>query len=287
LANRRIVITNMNGQPKFSFPFLAVAEVARLPNSTALALLYTTCSMFGGLTSLHAVLLCSLPWFFAACASYALNDLIDEQVDIINHPKRPLPSASISRALALRVAVTSGGLAVLTTASFWPYTRPWPLIGLAGGLLYSLAVRRRHALTANILTATLVAIIPLSAIRSGSSGLLAVAAALFAMTVAREMKKDFLDRDGDRGYRAPGFLVSHRAAGSAWYLCFVAFALVALLWQVKASGSVSFWLAIVPLCIVIRLQVRAPRQNAVEEARLLKVAAYALIPALLFSGWHL
>src|SRR5436189_1170221 len=260
---------------------LALARLIRLPNALAIALLYLAASRYAATGSLQFIIISASAWFLAASASYLFNDLVDVHVDAINCPSRPLLHGDISR----RAAICAGLVIIMTVLLLCLALRPdvslCPLLGLSGGLFYSSFVRYRSAAAANILTATLIAVVPLSASPERRWPLVFIAVFLFAVTLARELKKDILDYEGDKQFRPEPVLRRYPRFGKLLFAFLIVAGLSATVMECGLSRSFSFCVSGMPLLLIIFNS--AGRNNASLDSRLLKLAAYSSVPALFLA----
>src|SRR6266545_2090129 len=188
-------------------------------------------------TKLPRLYVVMLRYVFAAIAlasSYvaatALNDLADEQIDKVNHPRdagRPLVEGTATRRELLVLHVVASGLALLAAAP----------LGLRGiGLLVSALVvsqiysARPVRLSYGVAGAPLVlgvgyVLVPYSLGIVAAGGDLrhawsALSCALFLLFAARIVLKDFRDREGDARYGKPTLLLRYgKTATCAASLC--------------------------------------------------------------------
>jgi 4-hydroxybenzoate polyprenyltransferase len=163
-------------------------------------------------------------YFFAAAAlasSYvaatALNDVADEEIDRINHPRdagRPLVEGRATRRDLLVLHVLASGLALLAAVPLGGRGLGVIAVALVIGQIYSACpVRLSHRIAgAPVVLGVAYVLVPFSlgAVAAGA-GLRhagsALTAALFLLFVARIVLKDFRDRDGDARYGKPTILL--------------------------------------------------------------------------------
>ncbi len=163
-------------------------------------------------------------------AATALNDLADEQIDKVNHPRdagRPLVEGTATRRELLVLHVVASGLALLAAAP----------LGLRGiGLLVSALVvsqiysARPVRLSYRVAGAPLLlgvgyVLVPYSLGIVAAGGDLrhawsALSCALFLLFAARIVLKDFRDREGDARYGKPTLLLRYgKTASCAASVC--------------------------------------------------------------------
>jgi 4-hydroxybenzoate polyprenyltransferase len=144
----------------------------------------------------------------------AVNDIADEQIDLVNHPRdngRPLVSGHASRRDLYRLHAASALLALVSAAAIGPAAVAVIGVSLAIAWTYSLPPVRfsyRTYLAPLVLGIAYVGVpYELGILASGGRDDLAFAAALFALFVARINLKDFRDRAGDALYGRPTLLL--------------------------------------------------------------------------------
>lgn len=134
-----------------------------------------------------------------AAGGYSFNDLRDVRSDRIAHPSRPLVTGALnsSSARVISLVATSLGILVLVLLDrvFLLFA---PLTALSL-VVYSLGLKDRFGFLGNVLTAALVAAIPLLAGLSASdvSSILPLALVGFGLTLSREILKDIEDQLAD------------------------------------------------------------------------------------------
>jgi 4-hydroxybenzoate polyprenyltransferase len=93
-----------------------ISELLHVPSSSMIFLLIFIPSTINGLSTLMAVLR-ALPLTLIAMAGFALNNYIDADKDIINKPKRAIPSGIISRWIALQLCTILYMVAIIILVS--------------------------------------------------------------------------------------------------------------------------------------------------------------------------
>lgn len=171
-------------------------------------------------------LLAALALASSYVAATALNDLADEEIDRVNHPRdagRPLVEGAASRRELLTLHLVASGLAVAAAVPLG-----WRAVALIGASLavsqaYSARPVRLSYRVAGAPVALGVAyvLIPyaLGIIVAGGSVHHAVstpAAALFMLFAARIVLKDFRDREGDALYGKPTLLLRFGKTPTCW-----------------------------------------------------------------------
>jgi 4-hydroxybenzoate polyprenyltransferase len=159
-------------------------------------------------------------------AATALNDLADEEIDRVNHPRdagRPLVEGTASRRDLLVLHVLASVLAVGAAVPLG-----WPAIALLGAALtisqaYSARPVRLSYCIAGAPLALGIAyvLVPYSLGIVAAHGDLGHAAstltaALFLLFAARIVLKDFRDRDGDAQYGKPTLLLRFGKSATCW-----------------------------------------------------------------------
>jgi 4-hydroxybenzoate polyprenyltransferase len=172
----------------------------------------------GGLDAVSLPLaLATLALASSYVAATSVNDVADEAIDRVNHPRdsgRPLVSGDAEPRDLRRLAVLAWGVALLAAAPLG--ARALALVGLslAIGVAYSarpLALSYRTWLAPLVLSVAYVAIpYALGAEAAGrvwTSSDVAVLASLLCLFLARIVLKDFRDRVGDAAYGRPTLLL--------------------------------------------------------------------------------
>ena len=150
-------------------------------------------------------------------AATALNDLADEDIDRINHPRdagRPLVEGTATRRELALLHVAAAALALLAAVPLgWPGVA-LVVVALAVSQVYSARPLRLSYRIAGTPVALAVAyvLVPfaLGTVACGAditSAMAPVTAALFCLFVARIVLKDFRDREGDALYGKPTILL--------------------------------------------------------------------------------
>ena len=157
----------------------------------------------------------------ALAASYvaatSVNDLADEEIDLVNHPRdsgRPLVSGDATRAELRSLHLVASGLALVAAAPLGGRALALVALSLAIGVAYSvrpLSLSYRTWLAPLVLSLAYVAIpYSLGAEAAGREWVgadLVLAGALLCLFLARIVLKDFRDRVGDRLYGRPTLLL--------------------------------------------------------------------------------
>jgi geranylgeranylglycerol-phosphate geranylgeranyltransferase len=264
----------------------SVLSIYRWKNSTALAALFLVVASPRGSVLLDD-LAGAAAWFFTAAGAYALNDLVDLEIDRVNHRDRPLPAGQLSVELATASVAVAFVTAVLC-AAVHPQFLAWILPCLAAAPFCSAVVRKHSAALSNAMTSTGVACIPASV--SGiprSWTALVIPALAFAVMFARELQMDRHDVVGDRLQRPLPVMLDVSQPAASWLyrgLLAMSLVLLALMVAVRPWSSVSaaavFVLAGLPLMLALR---RDPFSSSAMHARLLKAASYGVVAGLALS----
>ena len=144
----------------------------------------------------------------------AVNDVADEQIDLVNHPRdsgRPLVSGEATPRDLYRLHAAAAALALGAAAAIGPAAAVVIAISLAIAWAYSLPPVRfsyRTYLAPVVLGVAYVGVpFALGILAAGGRGGWMLAAALFALFVARINLKDLRDRRGDAMYGRPTLLL--------------------------------------------------------------------------------
>jgi 4-hydroxybenzoate polyprenyltransferase len=150
-------------------------------------------------------------------AATALNDLADEAIDKVNHPRdagRPLVEGTATRRELLVLHVIAAGTALAAAAPLGPRGVALIAVSLVISQVYSARPVRLSYRVAGAPLALGVAyvLVPYSLGLAGAGGSLrhapsALTCALFLLFAARILLKDFRDREGDARYGKPTVLL--------------------------------------------------------------------------------
>jgi 4-hydroxybenzoate polyprenyltransferase len=150
-------------------------------------------------------------------AATALNDLADEQIDKVNHPRdagRPLVEGSATRRELLVLHVLASGLALLAAVPLGRRGIGLIAVALVISQIYSARpVRLSHrAAGAPLALGVAYVLVPYSLGLTAAGGSVrhswsALTGALFLFFAARIVLKDFRDREGDARYGKPTILL--------------------------------------------------------------------------------
>ena len=189
--------------------------------------------------------------FFLLAASMVVNDYFDREIDLINEPKRPLPSGVVSAKEALSFAAILGSLGLLSASNTGTPTLVLALLSLVIMMSYN-ARLKKTGLLGNVLVSTNVAI-PFVyggfAVVSLNWSLGIFALLAFLSSVGREIVKGIVDVPGDtsRGVRSIAVTRGNVVAakyGAALFLAAVALSAVPLLF-----GLVTYYyIPLVAIC---------------------------------------
>ncbi len=150
-------------------------------------------------------------------AATALNDLADEEIDKVNHPRdagRPLVEGTATRRELLALHVLAAGLALLAALPLGQRGIGLIAASLAVSQIYSARpVRLSHRLAgAPLALGVAYVLVPYSLGIVAAGGSLhhvwsSLTGALFLLFAARILLKDFRDREGDARYGKPTILL--------------------------------------------------------------------------------
>ena len=164
--------------------------------------------------------------FLLLAASMVVNDYFDREIDLINEPKRPLPSGVVSRTEALSFAAILGSLGLLSASKTGIPTLLIALLSLVIMISYNARVKKT-GLLGNVLVSTNVAI-PFVyggfAVASLNWSLAIFALLAFLSSVGREIVKGIVDVPGDksRGVRSIAVTKGNAIAGKYGATLFLA-----------------------------------------------------------------
>jgi geranylgeranylglycerol-phosphate geranylgeranyltransferase len=164
--------------------------------------------------------------FFLLAASMVVNDYFDREIDLINEPKRPLPSGVVSTTEALSFAAILGSLGLLSASKTGIPTLLIALLSLVIMISYN-ARLKKAGLLGNVLVSTNVAI-PFVyggfAVESLNWSLAIFALLAFLSSVGREIVKGIVDVPGDqsRGVRSIAVTKGNAIAGKYGATLFLA-----------------------------------------------------------------
>jgi geranylgeranylglycerol-phosphate geranylgeranyltransferase len=188
--------------------------------------------------------------FLLLAASMVVNDYFDRGIDLINEPKRPLPSGVVSTREALSFAAILGSLGLLSASKTGVTTLVIALLSLVIMISYS-ARLKKTGLLGNVLVSTNVAI-PFVyggfAVASLNWSLAIFALLAFLSSIGREIMKGIVDVPGDtsRGVRSIAVTKGNTVAGkygAALFLAAVALSALPLLF-----GLVTYYY--IPLVVI-------------------------------------
>lgn len=235
---------------------------------------------------LPQIILASAAAALATAGGNAINDYFDIEMDMINRPRRPLPSGALSRDAALSFAILAFGaalaLAILVN---------WTCAAIAALNVALLSVYnkwlKRTGLSGNICVAYLAGSVFLfGGAAAGNvrfSGILAAMALL--SNFGREIVKDMEDIKGDAGKRStlPMKIGIGNAGVLAAFATLAAVALSPVPYFLRTFGA-AYILAVIPadalfmysLWLMLGKEQCAKAQQAMKIAMLLAVAAFVI-----------
>ena len=188
--------------------------------------------------------------FFLLATSMVVNDYFDLKIDLINEPKRPLPSGVVTTKEALSFAAILGALGLLSASKTGFPTLLIALLSLVIMISYNARIKRT-GLLGNVLVSTNVAI-PFVyggfAVSSLNWSLAIFALLAFLSNIGREIVKGIVDVPGDtsRGVRSIAVTKGNTVAGkdaAALFLAAVALSALPLL-----LGLVTYYY--IPLVVI-------------------------------------
>jgi geranylgeranylglycerol-phosphate geranylgeranyltransferase len=136
--------------------------------------------------------------FFFMASGNILNDYFDREVDLINHPDRPIPKGEIDPENALNTAILIFIAIVLLSFFINSYSFIITIIALILMISYEITLKNR-GLTGNLTISALVALLFLlggASVNNYESVIILALLAFFA-TLSREIVKDIEDIEGD------------------------------------------------------------------------------------------
>ena len=188
--------------------------------------------------------------FFLLAASMVVNDYFDREIDLINEPKRPLPSGVVSRTEALSFAAILGSLGLLSASKTGIPTLLIALLSLVIMISYNARVKKT-GLLGNVLVSTNVAI-PFVyggfAVASLNWSLAIFALLAFLSSVGREIVKGIVDVPGDKSRGVRSIAVTKGNAIAGKYVATLFLAAVALSALPLLFGLVTYYY--IPLVVI-------------------------------------
>jgi geranylgeranylglycerol-phosphate geranylgeranyltransferase len=192
--------------------------------------------------------------FTLTAAAMAINDYYDRKIDIINEPRRPIPSGLVKpgEALVFALALTTVGLvAAYLTNMRYPLCLPIAIVAWIISVGYT-TVGKRSGLPGNFLVSLCVSI-PFVYGSVAVANMLRLNAILFASIVflsitGREITKGIVDVQGDKTHDIATLAVRHGEKTAAAVAALFYLSAVALSPAPWLLGIVSFWF--IPLVAV-------------------------------------
>jgi len=181
--------------------------------------------MIGGidyLTSWVKILLGMLVVLFSVGGGNALNDYYDREVDLINHPDRPIPSGEIDSRKGLYFGLLLFLLASILSALINFYAFLITLIAIASMFLYESRLKK-EGLAGNVTISFLVALIFIfgGAIYGEFCKVLIFALMAGSANLGREIVKDIEDMQGDLDRRTLPKRIGERKAALVAAMAFL------------------------------------------------------------------
>lgn len=140
------------------------------------------------------------PLLFIMMCTFILNDLDDSEKDKINHPERPLPSGQVTPSLVALLYYVSLALALLAVRFYVTshYVAFWYYLFLTLAISYHYVVEYLPGFKSTYVAGVVsIPVIIVLAYFPHETHLYAIAAAVFAFTLGRELCMDIRDRPGD------------------------------------------------------------------------------------------
>lgn len=210
-----------------------------------------------------------------AAGGYSFNDLRDVQSDRIAHPSRPLVTGAISSSSARVVSLVATILGILVLVLLDRIFLLFAPLTALSLVVYSLGLKDRFGFLGNVLTAALVAAIPLLAGLSASdvSSILPLALVGFGLTLSREILKDIEDQRADaRNGRRTLATGGHIALAKLFVVMAVLLAVLSgwllagrLSAAERPAGLVSFALGLFVLIMTIYWLIRPVRVHPTQQ----------------------
>lgn len=230
---------------------VGLLTMMRLPNCVMIGFAVIVGEIISSvIVSSRAVFYGFMAGFFLLAASMVVNDYFDREIDLINEPKRPLPSGVVSTTEALSFAAILGSLGLLSASKTGIPTLLIALLSLAIMISYNAKVKKT-GLLGNVLVSTNVAL-PFVysgfAVASLNWSLAIFALLAFLSSVGREIVKGIVDIPGDesRGVRSIAVTKGNAIAGK--YAATLFLAAVALSALPLLFGLVTYYY--IPLVVI-------------------------------------
>jgi geranylgeranylglycerol-phosphate geranylgeranyltransferase len=189
----------------------------------------------------------ALPLLFAWICAFVGNDLDDKDRDEINHPQRPIPTGTISPAVAAGIYFTSLAFAMLTTKEYVPGQQAFWYYGvLALFISYHYIVEHIPILKPSYVSGAITApIVMLTRFFPHEAHLVPIATAAFCFALGRELCMDVLDRLGDTESLLTR--VHPRVVAAAAF----GIQMVGLIQLVAMSETIRDWLVVAALAVAL------------------------------------
>ncbi len=149
----------------------------------------------------HSIWLVALSCFLITGGGNAINDVVDEYIDRINKPRRPLPSGRLSRAGAILISLSFCIIGVILSGVAFAHLLFLTIPAVLLLYLYSFFLKR-EGLKGNLAVAILGGLPFIYGGFAVGNILPTVIPFVFAFFfhLSRELVKDIEDMKGDRGY---------------------------------------------------------------------------------------
>jgi geranylgeranylglycerol-phosphate geranylgeranyltransferase len=192
--------------------------------------------------------------FTLTAAAMAINDYYDRKIDVINEPRRPIPSGLVKpgEALVFALTLTTVGLVVAyLTNTNYPLCLPIAIVAWIISVGYT-TVGKRSGLPGNFLVSMCVSIPFVYGSVAVANGfrlnVVLFASIVFLSITGREITKGIVDVQGDRAHDVETLAVRYGEKTAAVAAALFYLSAVALSPAPWLLGIVSFWF--IPLVAV-------------------------------------
>jgi len=241
----------------------------------------------GSFPAAKIAIISGLSCFLLTASSFTLNDYLDYEVDLINAPKRPIPSGRMTRIEALRYGIGLGIVGAAVTFLLNPIASIVGLALYALTILYTFKVKV-YGFIGNIVVAFSIASYfmfgYLTINRYVDSFIFRIASICFFYSLGGEVAQSIGDAEGDRlrGVKSIAIVNGSRAAAIVTTICYALMAIMgaytAVLFGIGDS-KYTFLIAVGTILVVSLISVpllRNPSKESAVRARNL-VNAFAII----------
>lgn len=183
----------------------AYAELMRILNSTMMGfaviigIIMTQPTFITNIANIYKVLFGYLTGFFLTSSSMVFNDIVDKDIDLINQPKRPIPSKRVSVDEAKFFGLLLGILGIISSIITGTQTFTIAVLTFAIALLYNFKAKKTGILGNLLVSYTvMIPIIYGSLIVGAVSGKIIIYSfMIFLANTGREIIKGIADIVGD------------------------------------------------------------------------------------------